>query len=92
MLASEDKGQTWNSLGVRPEGQLIGVVRTDDAFYLGLVDGVYRSIDAGKFWTSLNDGDLTDRKIRALAAIENSVFVGTDSGLYRHNSDARQSG
>jgi RNA polymerase sigma factor (sigma-70 family) len=87
VLASEDKGQTWNSLGVRPEGQLIGVVRTDDAFYLGLVDGVYRSIDAGKSWTSLNDGDLTDRKIRALAAIENSVFVGTDSGLYRHNSE-----
>ena len=85
LLASGNRGQTWNSLGVRPEGQLIGIVITDDAFYLGLVDGVLRSVDAGKSWTSLNDGDLKDRKIRTLTAIENTLFVGTDAGLYRRN-------
>ena len=87
MLASADRGETWNSLGARPEGQLIGIVITDDTFYLGLVDGVFRSVDAGKSWTSLNDGDLKDRKIRALTAIENTLFVGTDSGLYRSSSE-----
>lgn len=82
LLASTDRGETWNSLGARPGSQLIGVAITDEAFYLGLVDGVLRSADAGKSWTSIT-GDLTDRKVRALTAVANTVFVGTDSGLYR---------
>ena len=85
--ASEDRGETWNALGMRPEGELIGTAITDQGFYLGLVDGVFLSVDAGKSWTSLNDPDLTDRKVRAITAIENTVFVGTDSGLYRRSSD-----
>ena len=95
VLASTDRGRTWNSLGTRPEGQLIGTIITDEApgaqaditMYLGLVDGVFRSVDAGKSWTSLNDENLTDRKVQAIAAIENTVFVGTDNGLYRHSSE-----
>ena len=86
VLASIDRGKTWNSLGARPEGQLIGIVITDEAFYLGLVEGVFRSVDAGKSWTSITD-DLVDRKVRALTAVENSVFVGTDAGLYRLDSE-----
>ena len=94
VLASADRGSTWNSLGTRPEGQLIGTIIMDGVpgaqanitMYLGLVDGVFRSVDAGKSWTSLTDENLTDRKIRAITAIENTVFVGTDNGLYRHSS------
>ena len=86
MLASADRGETWNSLGARPEGQLIGIVITDEAFYLGLVDGVFRSVDGGKSWTFLNEG-LADRKVRAFTAVGNTLFVGTDSGLYRLDSD-----
>ena len=86
VLASADRGKTWNSLGVRPEGKLIGIMITDEAFYLGLAEGVYHSEDGGTSWIPLNDG-LEDRKIRALAAIENTVFVGTDSGLYRLKSE-----
>ena len=86
VLASEDRGETWNALGTRPEGQLISIIITDEAFYLGLVEGVFRSVDAGKSWTSIT-GDLTDRKVRALAAVENTVFVGTDAGLYRLGSE-----
>ena len=95
VLASADRGSTWNSLGTRPEGQLIGTIITDEVpgaqanitMYLGLVDGVFRSVDAGKSWTSLTDENLTDRKIQAITAIENTVFVGTDNGLYRHSSE-----
>ena len=87
VLASADRGRTWNSLGTRPEGQLIGTVITDEALYLALIDGIFQSIDAGKSWTSLTDENLTDRKIQAIAAIENTVFVGTDKGLYRHSSE-----
>ena len=94
VLASADRGGTWHSLGTRPEGQLIGTIITDEApgaqadltMYLGLVNGVFRSVDAGKSWTSLDDGNLANRQIQAIAAIENTVFVGTDNGLYRHNS------
>ena len=85
VLASADRGSTWNSLGTRPEGELIGTIITDEALYLGLTDGVFRSVDAGKSWTSLDDGNLADREIRAITAIENIVFVGTDKGLYRHS-------
>ena len=95
VLASADRGSTWNSLGTRPEGQLIGTVITGKTagpqaniiIYLGLAEGVFRSVDAGKSWTSLDDGNLADREIRAIAAIENTLFVGTDKGLYRHSSE-----
>ena len=86
-LASVDRGKTWNAQGARPKGTLIGTVTTDEAFYLGLVEGVFRSVDAGKSWTSLNDANLADKKIQAITAIENTVFVGTDKGLYRHSSE-----
>lgn len=92
LLASADKGETWNPLGTRPEGQLIDLIITDGTqaniiiMYLALADGVFQSIDAGKSWTPLNDG-INDRKIRAITAIENTLFVGTDAGLYRHRSD-----
>ena len=95
VLTSADRGTTWNSLGTRPEGQLIGTIITDETLgaqasitiYLGLVDGVFRSVDAGKSWTPLTDENLTDRKIQAIAVIEHTVFVGTDNGLYRYSSE-----
>ena len=94
-LASVDRGETWSVQGARPEGQLIGTVITDEALgaqanitmYLGLVEGVFRSVDAGKSWVSLNDGNLADKKIQAITAIGNTIFVGTDKGLYRHSSE-----
>ena len=86
ILTSTDKGKAWETLGTRPEGELIDILITDEAFYLGLADGIFRSVDTGKLWTSLKDGDLADRKIRAITAIGNTLFVGTDSGLYRLNS------
>ena len=90
VLASIDRGETWNSLGARPEGQLIDLVITDGVqadiiMYLGLAGGVFHSVDAGKSWNSVSD-QLVNKKIRAITAIENVVFVGTDSGLYRLNS------
>ena len=53
--------------------------------YLALQDeGVFRSTDAGKKWIPLNDG-LTGKRISAVAAVGNSVFIGTNQGLYRLN-------
>ena len=94
LLASVDGGKTWNSLGTRPEGQLIDLLITDEVsgahtdiiMYLALAHGIFQSTDAGKSWASLNDG-ISDRKIRAITTIENTLFVGTDAGLYRRKSE-----
>ena len=95
ILTSKDNGETWNLIGTHPKGQPVGLVITDGVpeaevdvtLNLALVDGVFRSVDAGKSWIPLNDENLIGRKIRALAAVENALFAGTDSGLYRFNTD-----
>ena len=94
VLTSIDRGQTWDVLATRPEGKFIDIVMTDEVpgaqanivMYLGLADGVFQSVDAGKSWTSVNNEGLIGKKIQAITAIENNLFVGTDNGLYRHNS------
>ena len=91
VLTSIDRGETWNSLGARPEGQLIDLVITeggqaDIIMYLGLANGIFHSVDAGKSWDPVSD-QLVNKEISAIAAIEDVVFVGTDSGLYRLNSE-----
>ena len=92
--ASIDRGETWHALGARPEGQLVDLVITegspgthpDIVMHLGLTNGVFSSVDAGKSWTPASD-PLMDKEIRVITAIEDVVFVGTDSGLYRLNSE-----
>ena len=97
VLASTDDGETWNALGPRPEGYPAELIVIDAAagrstlasttMYLAMWEkGVFRSTDIGKHWTPVNNG-LTGRKIYKLAAIEDTVFAGTDKGLYRLNSD-----
>ena len=94
VLASMDRGETWKALGPRPEGQLIDLIITDGTLgvqadiimYLALADGVFRSVDAGKSWTPVGE-PLVNTEIRTITAIEDVVFVGTDSGLYCRNSE-----
>ena len=96
VFASTDDGETWRTLCSRPEGHAIGFVITDVAqgadsqvaltMYLALQNkGVFRATDAGKQWTLLDNG-LKGRTISTLATIEDTVFAGTDSGLYRLNN------
>ena len=82
VIASTDRGENWNSLGERPKGHAIGLVITNDGRYLALDDQVFRSTDADKQWIPLND-KVEGRIILAIAAVENTVFIGTTQGLYR---------
>ena len=93
--ASTDDGETWNRFCARPNGDVVGLIVRDKTqernsqehfiMYLALKDeGVFRSANAGKKWIPLNDG-LTEKRISAVAAIGNSVFIGTNQGLYRLN-------
>ena len=97
VFASTDAGETWKSLGPRPEGRAVGLVIVDEAqksssdehrtIYLTLEKGVFRSTDVGTQWTLVDNG-LMDRTISAVTAVENTVFAGTDKGLYRLDSGA----
>ena len=92
VFTSTDAGDTWKSLGYRPKGRAMGLIVVNEAearltLYLTLQDkGVFRSTDAGERWTRLNDG-LTGKNVSTVAAIGNTVFAGTNSGLYRLHSD-----
>ena len=88
VFASKDRGETWLKLGERPKGVAVGLVVTDDALYLALRDeGIFRSTDTGKQWMPLNY-EIEDSSISAIAAVENTVFIGTNRGLYRLHSEA----
>ena len=93
IFASTDGGETWKAFCSRPKGQVVGLIvthetqsdnsRTDIAMYLALENkGVFRSMDAGIHWIPINNG-LTDKRISAVAAIGNTLFAGTNKGLYR---------
>ena len=97
VLASEDGGDTWNPLGPRPKGIASGLIVTDASekhnpqanivLYLALQEkGVSRSTDAGQQWMPLNNG-LARKRIYTVAAIGNTLFAGTNRGLYRLGSN-----
>ena len=82
LLASIDKGKTWNSLGARPEGRVVTLIITDTAMYLVLRTGVFRSKDVGSQWESIGQTLKIDHIWDALA-IDNTLFVGTSHGLFQ---------
>lgn len=96
IFASVDKGETWRAFCVRPKGDTVGFIITEErdapgseagmTMYLALRDeGIFRSIDGGIEWDPLNNG-LTGERISAVAAIGETVFTGTNCGLYRLDS------
>lgn len=86
IFASTDSGETWAALGTRPEGKAVGLGITDEALYLVLEDkGIFQSTDGGKQWNLLND-EVSGINVLAVATLENTVFVGTTTSLYRIHS------
>ena len=97
IFASTDNGETWNVFCSRPKGHAVGLIVMNEAdehssqlrpvMYLALqTKGVFRSTDAGIQWKPLKSG-LTDEDVYTVAAVANTVFAGTHTGLYRLNSD-----
>lgn len=96
VFASENRGETWSALGPRPKGIATGLIVTEapekEGITLSLAlqeKGIFRSTDTGQHWTPLNTG-LTEKRIYTLAAIGNTLFAGTNQGLYRLNSNQWQ--
>ncbi len=93
IFASTDNGETWKAFCPRPKGQTVGLIvthetrsdnsQTDLAMYLAFEnEGVFRSTNAGTHWTLINNG-LADKRILAMASIGDTLFAGTNRGLYR---------
>ena len=100
ILSSFDKGETWKTFCTRPKGHPVGFVITDETdahdalprtvLYLALQNkGVFRSTEVGTQWSLLADG-FGNGNIYTVAAIGNTIFAGTDQGLYRFNSGTWQ--
>ena len=92
VFASTNNGETWNAFCTRPEGDAVGFVITNKAEKAGITmyiafedNGIFRSTDAGEQWVHLSDG-LMNRTISRIAGIGDTVFAGTDRGLYRLNA------
>ncbi len=92
LLASTDAGETWDTVGPRPKGRALELLITDKAFYLVFEKHIFRSDDAGKSWIPMMQelhAQITKRNgspdisISDAVALDNSVFVGTNQGLYR---------
>ena len=98
IFTSDDNGETWRTLGPRPNGDAVGLIITeatyarssqaDRTLYLALKDeGIFRSIDGGARWEPFNHGITVSEKISTLAAVGKTVFAGTGIGLYRLDSN-----
>ena len=96
IFVSDNRGETWGTLGPRPKGDAVELIIVDAertsssqvpaTMYLALRDeGIFQSIDSGAHWRPLNDG-LTTEKISTMATVGKRVFVGTENGLYRLDS------
>ncbi len=93
VLASENGGETWNALGARPKGIANGLIVTESPETEGITlslalqeKGIFRSTDTGRHWMPLNTG-LTGKRIYSFAAAGNTLFAGTNQGLYRLDSN-----
>ena len=97
IFASTNNGETWKVFCSRPEGHAVGLIIMNETgahnsqprpiMYLALqTKGIFRSTDAGVQWDPLEYG-LTVENVYAATAVKNTVFAGTNKGLYRLNSD-----
>lgn len=97
LIVMDETQQNSNQQGdtPSPENLLTGGFRrkptvdshsTDIAMYLAFENkGVFHSTDAGTHWIPMNNG-LTDKRILAVVAAGNTLFAGTNRGLYRFDS------
>ena len=87
LFASTDDGKTWNAIGPCPNGHVRELLITEDAFYVTLNNGIFRSDDAGNSWKNMNDGldsRFTQKSgIWTLQLSRGTLFAGTSLGIYR---------
>ena len=89
LYASTDDGTTWHSVSPCPKGYTRELIVTEGTFYLCLDIGIFRSDDAGNSWTAMTDGLhplMENSGTRSLRMHQNTLFTGTNRGIYRLNA------
>lgn len=83
MYISDAQGDNWEYIGTELPSQKINALSVRNFIIYASVyqEGVYRSVDAGKTWESLNDG-LPNKRLLDVLKIEDRLIVGGDVGLF----------
>ncbi len=86
-LASEDHGENWKIVHSWTHDYRLPykLVLTDQAFWVQFNNAVFRSEDRGKTWKDV-DVELFQGS-NFFIAIQNRVYAGSNTGLYRWNTD-----
>ena len=83
LFASKDDGKTWNSVQVsQVECAPVNMIGTENTLYVALSNCIYHTKDNGKTWQEVHDG-LRGNAIHFLVKLKDTLFAGTDNGLYR---------
>ncbi len=82
IYGSNDDGVNWNFVSNLPKGATVELLINQDGFFLANDNGVFHSVGPGQPWKQLNSG-LENKKITSMSTIGNTLFVGTEDGLYR---------
>ena len=87
LLESKDDGKTWKIVHTWPPDYFVPreLVFTEQAIWVIFSKDAFRSEDNGKTWKSVDDDELF-RGYIFFKAIQNTVFAGTYTGLYRWNT------
>ncbi len=82
-LASEDDGKNWKIVYSWTDDYRLPykLVLTDQAFWVKFNNAVFRSVDKGQTWKDV-DVELF-QGFNSFIAIQNKVYVGSNTGLYR---------
>ena len=85
LFTSKDDGKTWDLIHTWPEAYgPIGMILTEQAFYIAFGSEIFRSEDKGQTWRAMNK-ELG--RISSLVNIQQTLFVATDTGFYRLDPD-----
>ncbi len=79
---SIDNGVNWKVVSSIPKGRSVELIINQEGFFLANEDSVFHTVGPGQPWRPLNDG-LENKEITSMSSIGNTLFVGTEDGLYR---------
>jgi photosystem II stability/assembly factor-like uncharacterized protein len=84
---SEDRGETWQSIGPLDERALYRFMTVGDGIVVnGWAGHVYKSTDDGKTWADL--GQLEDAALYAIEFVgQNTLLMGSENGVVHRSQD-----
>ena len=83
VFASDNNGSSWAAYSTSLTGINCFLVADDQLFAGTDNSGVYLSTDSGVTWTAFSTGMPAGARVWSLAVGSDSIFAGTDSGVWR---------